>query len=66
MRQSDTIHILETQDIINKIRDYNNKLRGYGRTKRCTKSLNTTIHNHAETMDFYLGYDKDLIWINEL
>lgn len=66
MRNNDLIHQMETQDIINKINNYNIKLRGMGRNKRCDKYITDSIHNHAETMDFYLGYDKELNWINEL
>ena len=66
MRESDIIHKMETKDIIDKINEYNNKLRGLGQNKRFNKSLNITIHNYAETMDFYLGYDKNLNWINEI
>jgi hypothetical protein len=66
MRESDTIHKLETIDIITRIKNYNDKIRGLNRTKRHNKTLNNTIHICAETMDFYLGYDKNLDWINEL
>ena len=66
MRESDSIHILETDEIIKKINNYNIKLRGMTRTKRCDKSINDSIHAHAETIDFYLGYDKELKWIEDI
>lgn len=66
MRESDSVHKLETEEIIKKINNYNIKLRGLPRNKRCDKPINDSIHNHAESIDFYLGYDKELKWINEL
>ena len=36
------------------------------RNKRCSKQVIDSVHNHAESMDFYLGYDKELNWINDL
>lgn len=66
MRENDSIHKLETNEIINKINNYNIKLRGMSRNKRCEKVVNDSVHNHAETIDFYLGYDKELNWIEKL
>jgi hypothetical protein len=66
MRESDTIHKLETKEIIPKIDSLNIKLRGLPRNKRCDKHINDSIHNHAESINFFLGYDKELKWIEEL
>jgi len=66
MRQNDIIHKLETDEIITKINEYNIKQRGLPRNKRYSKYLNDSIHNNAEIMDFYLGYDKQLLWIDNL
>lgn len=66
MRESDSVHKLETDDIIKKINNYNIKLRGFSRNKRCDKAVNDSTHNHAETIDFYLGYDKELKWIEDI
>jgi hypothetical protein len=65
MRESDSVHKLETSEIIKKINDYNIKQRGMPRTKRCDKSVNDSVHNHAESIDFFLGYDKELKWIEQ-
>ena len=51
---------------VKKINDYNIKLRGMSRNKRCDKSVGDSVHAHAETMDFFLGYDKELKWITEI
>lgn len=66
MRQNDLIHKLETEEIIKKISNYNIKLRGLPRNKRFGKTLNDSVHAHAETIDFFLGYDKELEWIDNL
>ena len=66
MRQNNLVHKLETNELINKINDHNILLRGLSRTKRYDKPIVDSIHNSAETMDFYLGYDKELNWIEEL
>ena len=66
MRESDSVHKLETDEIIKKISDYNIKLRGMPRNKRCNKTVNDSTHVHMETIDFYLGYDKELKWIEQL
>lgn len=66
MRESDSVHKLETNEIIKKISNYNIKLRGMPRNKRSEKSVNDSVHLHAETIDFFLGYDKELKWIEQL
>lgn len=66
MRESDSIHKLETNEIIKKINNYNIELRGKPRNKRSDKNIADSTHAHAETMDFFLGYDKELKWIEQL
>lgn len=66
MRESDSVHKLDTNEIIKKISTHNIKLRGMIRNKRCDKHINDSIHAHAETIDFFLGYDKELKWIEQL
>ncbi len=67
MRESDSVHKLDTNDIINEIKKINSKIRGLTRNKRCEKkSISDSIHNHAESIDFFLGYDKELDWIREI
>jgi hypothetical protein len=66
MRESDSVHKLETDEIIKKISNHNIELRGMSRNKRSDKSINDSTHAHAETMDFFLGYDKELKWIEQI
>lgn len=67
MRESDSVHKLDTIDIINQIKKINSKIRGLSRNKRCDKkSVSDSVHNHAESIDFFLGYDKELGWINDI
>ena len=62
MRENNFVHNMEIELIIKKILEINNEIRGLPRTKRC-KGISSTIHSHAEKMNFFLGYDKDLSWI---
>jgi len=67
MRESDYVHKLDTNELIEKIKKINSKIRGLPRNKRCEKkSISDSVHNHAESIDFFLGYDKELDWIDEL
>lgn len=66
MRETDIIHQLETNEIIDNIKKINEKIRGLGRNKRSNRSVSDSVHNQAETMNFFLGYDKELNWINEI
>jgi hypothetical protein len=67
MRESDSVHKLDTNDIMEQIKKINSKIRGMGRNKRCDKkTISDSVHNHAESIDFFLGYDKELEWIEEI
>jgi len=67
MRDSDSVHKLDTNQIITEIKKINSKIRGFPRNKRCDKkSVSDSVHNHAESIDFFLGYDKELGWINDI
>ncbi len=68
MRSTDIIHKLDTIDIINQIKKINSTIRGLPRNKRCTCTKSTTdnVHNLAESIDFFLGYDRELKWIDEI
>lgn len=66
MRENDSVYKLETNEIIKKINEINKNIRGLTRNKRSTKPINDSIHNNAETMDFFLGYDKELEWVKKI
>jgi hypothetical protein len=67
MRNSDLVHKSDTNQLIELIKKTNSKIRGMSRNKRCEKkSISDSVHNHAESIDFFLGYDKELEWIDEL
>lgn len=66
MRQTDSIHKLESEEIIKKITNHNIRLRGMQRNKRCSKQISDSVHNHAESMDLFLGLDKELEWIKSI
>ena len=66
MREIDSIYKLETSEIITQIKIINDKIRGLNRNKRSIKLVSDSVHNQAESMDFFLGYDKELNWISEI
>lgn len=66
MRENNNVHKLDTNEIFTKIKVINRQIRGLTRNKRCNISTSDNIHNTAETMNFFLGYDKELLWINEI
>jgi hypothetical protein len=66
MRESDSVHKLDTNELIDKINKINSKIRGLPRNKRCEKKISDSVHKNAESLDFFLGYDKELDWIEEI
>lgn len=66
MRETNAIHKLETSEIVDRIKKINEKLRGLGRNKRCEKVVSDSVHNQADKMNFFLGYDKELGWIEDI
>jgi hypothetical protein len=67
MRDSDSVHKLDTNQITTEIKKINSKIRGLPRNKRCDKkNISDSVHNHAESIDFFLGYDKELGWIDDI
>lgn len=67
MRENEYIHKMETLQIIECIEKINIGLRKLPRNKRCVgASLTESIHNKAEDMDFFLGYDKEMNWIYDV
>lgn len=69
MRETEQIHKLDTSEIIKKIESFNDELTKLGRNERCKKSYNAqitnSVHNSMETINFYLGCDKELRWITD-
>lgn len=66
MRESDSVHKLDTNEIIDKINEINSKIRGLKRNKRCENKTTDSVHNRAESLNFFLGYDKEFNWIEEI
>ncbi|AYV80128.1 MAG: hypothetical protein Gaeavirus11_8 [Gaeavirus sp.] len=64
INENDNIHDLILEDIMDKIYEININIRALPRTKRprATVSLNKS----AETLDFFLGLDKKLSWIDDI
>jgi hypothetical protein len=66
LRNSDFVHKSSTEEILNKLFKINENLRKMPRASRVKPNCVTSIHNSAETMDFFLGLDKVMGWIVEI
>lgn len=66
LRNHDQIHKLSSEQIYKQLIEINKNLRLLPRYKRTKKSINSTVHINAESIDFFLGLDKDMEWIKEI
>lgn len=66
MDTNDSVHKLDADTIMKKIIDINIKIRGLPRSKRTDIKIQNSTHASAESIDFFLGYDKNLSWIHEI
>lgn len=63
LRNSESVHDSSTEEILTNLFKINEDLRKLPRTLRVKPNCATSIHNSAETMDFFLGLDKKMTWI---
>jgi hypothetical protein len=66
LRDSDSVNKLTTEEILTKIIKINDNLRKMPRASRVKPNCVASVHNSAETMDFFLGLDKTMSWIKEI
>ena len=66
LKNSESVHKLSTEDILNKLFKINENLRKMPRSLRVKPCCATSIHNSAENIDFFLGLDKIMKWIEEI
>ncbi len=66
MDTNDSVHKLDADTIMKKIIDINVKIRGLPRSKRTDIKIPNATHASAESIDFFLGYDKNLAWIHDI
>lgn len=66
IKNNPSVENMESHDVIKKILKLNDKIRKKDRKDRCGKIISTKIHNYAEENDFYLFYNKELEWINDI
>jgi hypothetical protein len=66
LKNNDNVHKLTTNEILIKLVEINEKIRGKPRTSRVKPNVNSSIHNSAEIMDFFLGLDKTMSWISDI
>jgi len=65
LKNTESIHKLSTEEILKKLYEINKKLRGLSRNSR-VKNCTPKIHTSAESIDFFLGLDKNMLWIGEI
>jgi hypothetical protein len=65
IRNNDDCYKLSAEEIIGKIVKINNDLRILPRQER-GGNLTIKIHEKAEEIDFFLGIDKKLDWIDKI
>lgn len=56
----------DAKTIFDKLKEINNSIRKLPRVKRGGKSCSKNSHDKAEKLNFFLGLDKDMKWINDL
>ena len=63
LRSSESVHNLSTEQILINLFKINENLRKLPRALRIKPNCATSVHNSAESMDFFLGLDKGMSWI---
>ena len=66
LKNTEAIHKLTTEEILNKLYKINEKIRGLPRCLRVKPHCAPSIHTSAENMDFFLGLNKHMPWIDEI
>lgn len=66
LKNNDNVHKLSTNEILTKLFEINQNIRGKPRSSRVRPNVSTSIHNSAESMDFFLGLDKTMCWLSEI
>ena len=66
IRENQNINNMDIDQIINKIKEINNSIRGMSRNKRTKERVSPNIHKVCEELNFFLSYDKSLSWISQI
>lgn len=66
MRNSDSVNKLSTEEILTNLFKINENLRKMPRASRVKPNCVASVHNSAESMDFFLGLDKGMGWIEKI
>lgn len=66
IKNNDNAHKLTSEQILNKLFDINNNIRGKPRNSRVKPNININIHKSAEEIDLFLGLDRIMSWIDEI
>lgn len=66
IRNNDNCYKLDAEEIMEQITKINNNIRLKKRQDRHSSKLSVLIHNKTEELDFFLGIDKELGWIDDI
>ena len=66
LRNSESVNNLSTEEILTNLFKINEDLRKLPRALRIKPNCGTSVHNSAETMDFFLGLDKAMGWVAKI
>jgi len=66
LKETEFIHNLNTEEILNKLYKINEKIRALPRSLRVKSKLPNEMHHKVETIDFFLGLDKKMLWLSDV
>lgn len=67
IKNNDNAHKLSSEEIFHKLIDINTEIRGKPRQQRVPDCyLSSSVHNSAESLNFFLGLDKTMAWIDKI
>jgi hypothetical protein len=66
LKNMETIHDLQSEDILNKLFKINDEIRKQPRNSRTKPLCSISVHKSAEDINFFLGLDKNMLWINNI
>ena len=67
LNDNDNVHNLSTEEILDKLIKINENIRSKPRTNRVQgTTIPMHIHRSADDIDFFLGLDKQMKWVNDI
>ena len=66
IKNNDNCHKLSSEEIFNKLIEINTKIRGKPRNSRTKEYISASVHNSTEALNFFLGLDRTMSWMDEI